>query len=66
MELWNTSWYGIDKVKSELDDRKQRVLTQARIKDAGVPVVRSINENNVSSVTRDANTTRDDKNRAAS
>ena len=63
--FWNTSWYGIDKVKSELDDRKgKEFLSQARIKDAGVPVVRSINENNVSSITRDANTTRDDKNRS--
>jgi len=60
---WNTNWYGVD-VVDDLDDRRGKsFLSQARVKDTGVPVVRNRNETNVSSVTRDTSTTREEKNR---
>ena len=63
---WNSGWYGIDLIEGEdLNDRKgKQFLGQARVQDTGVPVVFNKNENNVSSVTRDASTTREEKNRS--
>ena len=63
---WNSGWYGIDLIQDEdLTDRKgKQFLGQARVQDTGVPVVFNKNENNVSSVTRDASTTREEKNRS--
>ena len=61
---WNINWYGVDVVKDDLNDKRGKsFLAQARVKDAGVPVVRNRNETNISSVARDTSTTREEKNR---
>ncbi|HIJ11186.1 TPA: DUF4815 domain-containing protein, partial [Candidatus Woesearchaeota archaeon] len=61
---WNNSWFGVDIIEDDLDDRKGKsFLSNARVKDTGVPVVQDKNENNVSSITRDVSTTREEKNR---
>ena len=61
---WESIWYGIDVVDDNLlDDRKGNVfLNEARVKTSSV-VVTNKTENNVSAVTRDAFTTREEKNR---
>ena len=61
---WNANWYGVDIIKDDFSDRiGKSFLSQARVKDMGVPVVRDKNETNISSVTRDIETTRKQKSR---
>jgi hypothetical protein len=61
---WESIWYGIDVVDDNLlDDRKGNIfLNQARVKSSSF-VIQNKTENNISSITRDASTTREEKNR---
>ena len=61
---WESIWYGVDVVDDNLlDDRKgSSFLNEARVKTSSI-IVTNKTENNVSSVTRDAFTTREEKNR---
>ena len=61
---WNNGWFGIDIIEDDLNSRNGKTfLTNARVKDTGIPVVQDKNENNVSSIARDVATTREEKNR---